>query len=127
MGFNREIAAARRTEIGRHAVTVLLLLAFFFQSYLTQTHIHPYPAASAQTCALKCVTHAPAKNSAPGGEPTTDCPLCQAIVHAGAFFAPATLMFFVPRLWVESSLPSAKPFASRGQFARNGLSRAPPR
>jgi hypothetical protein len=110
--------------MGRHAVTFALLLAFVFQSYLTQTHIHPYSAP--QACAVKCVVHAPAKNSAPG-EAATDCPLCQAIVHAGAFFAPAALVFFVPRRWIEGALASAKTLATRAQFSRNGLSRAPPR
>jgi hypothetical protein len=127
MGFSWKISAARRTGIGRQAVTFLLVLAFAFQSYLTQTHIHVAPAPSAQTCAVKCIVHAPAKHSSPADKSTADCPLCQAIVHAGAFFAPAAVIFFVPRLWVEGTLAAAKSLAAREQFSRNGLSRAPPR
>lgn len=125
MGIDREISAVRRKGIGRHAITLVLLLAFALQSYLTQTHIHGL--SPARGCAEKCFVNTPAGNSAPFGEATVDCPLCQAIFHAGAFFAPAALTVFVPRLWVEGTLSSAKPFAARGQYARNGLSRAPPR
>lgn len=127
MGFNRKISAARQKGIGRFAVTFLLLLAFAFQSCLTQTHIHGYSIAPAQACAVKCAVHVSVTNPSPLGEAAADCPLCQAIVHAGAFFAPAQLPFFGPRVLAVASLLFAKPLVARAQFARDGLSRAPPR
>ena len=125
MGTDREISAARRRGIGRHVITFLMLLAFALQSYLTQTHIHWASETSRQNCVSVCVVQAPHRSS-PFGE-AGDCPLCQAIVHAGAFFAPAVLVVFVQRLWVESTLPTAITGAHRFASARSGLSRAPPR
>jgi hypothetical protein len=82
---------------------------------------------SVQACAINCVAHGPAKHSVPLGKTTADCPLCQAIVHAGAFFAPGPLVVFVPRLWIESVPLTVKLIAYRIAHSRDGLSRAPPR
>lgn len=126
MGVDTQTGGIRRGSIGRRAVTLLLLLAFAFQSYVTQTHIHEIFAPVSKTCDVTCVVHAPPQNSSPFGE-AVDCPLCQAIVHAGSFFAPAVLAIFVPRLWVETTMPAVKAFATGNVPARDGLSRAPPR
>jgi hypothetical protein len=125
MGIDRKISVTHRGGIGRHVVTLLLLLAFALQSYLTQTHIHRTSDISRQNCISACIVHAPHQSS-PFGE-AGDCPLCQAIVHAGAFFAPAVLAVFVPHLWAESALPTAITGAHHFASARSGLSRAPPR
>jgi hypothetical protein len=124
MGIDREISAVRRRGIGWHAITLLLLLAFAFQSYLTQTHIHGSAGTPSQACVSKCVVHTSLPHS-PFGDAAV-CPLCQAIVHAGAFSAPATLAAVVPHLWVESLIPAMRGFALRTASVRNGLSRAPP-
>jgi len=127
MGTEIRLPAARRGGPFRHALALLLLFAFALQSYLVQTHIHGTSEAGSQVCAAAaCVTHTSHQRS-PLGDAAADCPLCQAIVHAGVFFAPAAVAVFVPRMWVEGALISAKSIAARGQFSRNGLSRAPPR
>ncbi|MGN6516046.1 MAG: hypothetical protein ACTHLR_09430 [Rhizomicrobium sp.] len=126
MGVGTQTGGVRRGSTGRQVVTLLLLLAFAFQSYVTQTHIHEIFAPASQRCDVTCVVHAPSHDSSPFGE-AADCPLCQAIVHAGTFFAPAVVALFVPRLWVETTLPAVKTVVTAGVPARDGLSRAPPR
>lgn len=125
MVIDRGTSASRRRGIGWQAIVYLLLLAFAFQSYLTQTHIHGTAEASPQACVSKCIAHTPLSQSP--FDKATNCPLCQAIVHAGAFFVPAVLTFFVPYLWIESVFPATKPVPYRIKQARYGLSRAPPR
>jgi hypothetical protein len=113
--------------IGRFAVTILILFAFALQSYLIQTHIHGDTDTSAHTCAAQCLTHAPAKAPLPLGKAAIDCPLCHALVNAGAFFVPTALIPFVPQvLWSVLSLPAKTPVI-QATLARDGLSRAPPR
>ena len=124
MGFDRKISAVRRKGIGGRAITFLLLLAFAFQSYLTQTHVHWTSGTPTPTCVSKCVVHTPLPLS-PFGE-AADCPLCQVVVHSGAFFAPAILAVAAPYLWVESLSPAERDFLLRAAPVRNGLSRAPP-
>jgi len=121
MGIDRKISAVRRGGINRQVMALLLLIAFAFQSYLTQTHIHE--TAPARSCASLCVTHAP---SSPLGDAAA-CPLCQAVVHAGAFLTPATLTATLLLSWVESLVLMQRNFALRAIFDRHGLSRAPPR
>jgi hypothetical protein len=125
MNIERDISAVRRRGIGSYAITFLLLFAFAVQSYLTQTHIHGTFQAPAQTCISKCALHVPASHS-PFGD-VAECPLCQAIVHAGAFYAPAVPVILVLQVWVESALAAAAQSTPRATLARNGLSRAPPR
>jgi len=79
----------------RTLVTVLALIAFAFQSYVTQTHIHLSPAVA--KAAITGDAHAKilpvAHRSAPAKEPANDepmkCPLCQAVGYAGHFVTPA--------------------------------------
>jgi hypothetical protein len=125
MDIERDISAVRRRGIGSRAITFLLLFAFALQSYLTQTHIHGISGTPAQTCISKCVVHSPISQSPLGG--AAECPLCQAIVHAGAFYAPAALAVLVLCVWVENALATPAQSAPRAALARNGLSRAPPR
>jgi hypothetical protein len=124
MGIEREIPAVRRRGIGWQAIVFLLTLAFALQSYLTQTHIHWTSQTSSRTCVSACVASSPHRSS-PFGE-AADCPFCQAIVHAGAFFAPAILAIVLPCLRVESPVPAMREFMLRTASVRHGQSRAPP-
>jgi hypothetical protein len=126
MGMDCEIRATRRRGVGWHAITSFLLLAFALQSFLTQTHIHgAHGSWGTPACVEKCVTHVPAPASP--FDSTATCPLCQAIVHAGAFFVPGVVKILVPHLWLACMLPVATPTAPRFVLPRSGLSRAPPR
>jgi hypothetical protein len=123
MRIDREMSAVRRGDFGKQAMTLLLVIAFALQSFVTQTHIHG--AAETQSCISNCVSAAPGPQS-PFDE-RADCPFCQAIVHAGVFFAPAVLVIPVRRMWVSNAVPTPKQNAPRAIPARNGFSRAPPR
>ena len=85
-----------------------MLIAFAFQSYLTQTHIHlpsPAPVAAAKLtdsshskpAAKDIAAHrrAPA-DKAPSDDNPVKCPLCQAVGYAGHFVAPAAVATLLP-------------------------------
>jgi hypothetical protein len=83
-------AAAARFVKNRHrrlswrSIAWILLVAFTLQSFITQTHIH----STGGIAIVKTLAKAPSHNKLPAENGTTDCPLCQAITHAGAFFTP---------------------------------------
>ncbi|HEY6579169.1 MAG TPA: hypothetical protein VIY09_07580 [Rhizomicrobium sp.] len=117
-------AEVRRGSPGWRLVTWVLLLAFTLQSFVTQTHIHWAPRASAGATIAKVLEstsghRSPIENAA-------TCPFCQAIVHAGAFFASAAPLLRLPVVWAECTIPRLIAAASRAPSAHNWQSRAPP-
>jgi len=78
---------------------VLLAVAFFLQSYAAQTHIHH--DISALTASVgdqgNKVAHLAGNQKAPrpDGDGDANCPLCQAVAHAHAFFAPVITPFLL--------------------------------
>lgn len=93
------IGSAHRSR-ARLTLTWLILLAFTWQSFLTQTHIHHLSTvALAGHIGLK----APASNSAstpkdkyPANEDPANCPLCQEIISAGYAVVPAAALLVLP-------------------------------
>jgi hypothetical protein len=81
-------------------VAALALIAFAFQSYVTQTHIHVPPVLGATSkivpatdagAAKKSTStqkHAP-NNNGPANDEPVKCPLCQAVGYAGHFVTPS--------------------------------------
>jgi hypothetical protein len=114
----------RRKTAGLRAVVWILLLAFTLQSYVTQTHIHGAHGVAGVGVMLAKV---PGHDRSPAGNDAADCPFCQAIVHAGAFFTPAALVLFLPFVWVEGVAPSVLAHAISIAAAHSWRSRAPPR
>ncbi|MDE2185099.1 MAG: hypothetical protein KGJ78_18965 [Alphaproteobacteria bacterium] len=106
-------------------MTWILLLAFALQSYITQTHMHPAANPAANAPIVKNVSKAPA--SAPADRDALNCPFCQAIAMAGAFFTPAAPLLFLPALWVMLAAPHVSVILLHPAFARGWHSRAPPR
>ena len=77
-----------------------ILLAFFFQSYATQTHIHIEP--DGLTLAnVDVASHHDAGKGAPPADNPNDCPLCQ-LLYGGQYVAPDTLVFFLPMVAVST-------------------------
>lgn len=80
-------------------VATFALIAFAFQSYLTQTHIHvllPGFVVSKSAAAkhpvqadtdVAATQHAP--NKTPDNDDPVKCPLCQAVGYAGHFVTPS--------------------------------------
>jgi hypothetical protein len=84
----------------RFALTWLVLLAFTWQSFLTQTHIHHPPAVALigdiGANALPSETGKGSKDRYPANEDPANCPLCQEIMHAGQVIVPAALLLVLP-------------------------------
>ena len=82
----------RHRGLGWRSIAWTLLVAFTLQSFITQTHIHGTSGAAI----VKTLAKAPSHNKLPAENSTADCPLCQAITHAGAFFTPTAPTFLLP-------------------------------
>jgi hypothetical protein len=84
-------------------LTLFCLLAFSFQSYIAQTHIHipgrADPGISALASSPAKISLNAAKQGKRGQLPInsdTNCPLCQTVLHAGFFLTPALLVLLLP-------------------------------
>jgi hypothetical protein len=93
----------------RLLLTLFCLLAFSFQSYISQTHIHVpgttdfgisagVSGKSAVSMDAKASASKLGKNKQipANGDDTSNCPLCQAVLHAGLFLTPALLVLLLP-------------------------------
>ena len=115
-------------QSGWRALTWVLVLAFGLQSYITQTHIHGAASLFDAPVAIgKIFGKAPAPATPGDRDDGSDCPLCQAIVHAGAFFAPVAITLFLPVSWIEPFVHVPVAGLSSGGTAYHWQSRAPPR
>jgi hypothetical protein len=99
----------------------LVFLAFSFQSYVAQTHIHDIAA----TGFTQSVFHL-GQNKAPTENSPLDCPFCQAATYAGSFFIPDPSLLLLAPHWMELA-PLRHPLARNGITANHKWqSRAPP-
>jgi hypothetical protein len=118
--------AASRTAtvdgaIVRRLIGALILLAFSFQSYLAQTHIHE--AVAATSAAL---SHHQGQSKPPVDNSPLDCPFCQAVAHVASFLMPGALLPFLAPEWVKITTLHAL-LADKGTVTRHDWqSRAPP-
>jgi hypothetical protein len=113
-------AAARRMSAGFLAVFVAALLAFTWQSFVTQTHIHPD--------SLPVAAHATSRAAPtqPAPERPIDCPICHAAAVSGHYLAPGpalVLAIFAIAVWRFVAAAAASSRATRSHGWR---SRAPP-
>ena len=114
-------------SFARVAIAFFVLLAFTFQTYVSQTHIHLAPDAFASSS--KLVSH-PGNGQQPdrfpaNGDPA-NCPVCQEIVHSGQFVTPTAAVLLLPVVAVSIvaivvDIPAATQSASH-----TWRSRAPP-
>jgi hypothetical protein len=110
--------------LGLRSIAWVLLLAFTLQSFLTQTHIHGAPGIGG-FAVVKILSRTPSPVKAP--DTGTDCPICQAITHAGAFFTPAAPSVLLSVSWVESIAPVIIVDTIETISTHPWQSRAPPR
>jgi hypothetical protein len=98
------------SALWRKAVSGLLLISFFWLSFIAQTHIHGVAAPIAPTFTKsldfsgKSVEKAPSNNH---HDDSDDCPLCQAAAVGAAAL--------VPFLFIEIAVPFHVQFAPDGQ------------
>jgi hypothetical protein len=102
-------------------IASLVMLAFTFQSYVAQTHIHD--TAPVSSAIAKGSHH----NKSPLGNTPVECPFCQAVAHAGSFFMPLAPLPFLSAQWIEMAVPHLALGASTGAATHSWRSRAPPR
>jgi hypothetical protein len=124
--FPIRFAKARRSDSRSKLFTWMLMFAFLLQSCITQIHIHGASQAATGSTIVKVVSQPPAGGKTTGDNPA-DCPFCQAIVHAGAFFAPAPPLLLLPAWQVENVAPIVSASVTAVLPAHNWQSRAPPR
>jgi hypothetical protein len=105
----------------RLAITLFALLAFALQGYVTQTHIH-------LTRAMSASLSVPAEHEKyPSKDDPSNCPICQEILHAGAFVTPSAVPLVLPSFAVSIIATIVEiPVAAR-TLSHNWQGRAPPR
>lgn len=115
-------AGVKNRQGARLWLTLFAVIAFAFQSYSVQTHIHKSLIAGAP--------FAQGGKSAPSHEkvPPLDqtCPLCQAVAHAGVFVMPAAVAALAPTIGFQSILRAIETPIAYAPFHQGWQSRAPP-
>jgi hypothetical protein len=117
-----------RPDLRKRWVAVLLaaLLAFTWQSFVTQTHVHfglernsaaagSSAAAPSRPIATQSSTDLPA-----------DCVFCQEVAHAGHYLLPAPIAFQAPEPVAAWLLTIPLPVLTRNARSHAWRSRAPP-
>ena len=112
----------------RAVLIFLALTAFFFQSYVVQTHIHGLPHAAVSIAANGLYSATSPRQD--GKLPLTDdqdfCPMCQAAMHAGAFVVPVALAALPVALAVSLVPLALSPAAIAKPVSHIWRGRAPP-
>ena len=101
-----------------------LLLALVVQGYATQTHIHKQ-STSTVSAALKA-DGSPTHDNFPVNDDPANCPICQQIIHAGQFVAPAWLVPFLLVLAISKIEIAALAVPHFNSVSHNWRSRGPP-
>jgi hypothetical protein len=114
----------RRWRVELRHVAVLVLIAFNLQAYIAQSHIEGWQLRVSD--GLIQTHSAPAKAPSTGHQGHLQCPLCLAVLHAGAFMGPAPLLWLTPSLWMHVALTMLNVQQRRPALAHIWRSRAPP-
>ena len=126
--MTRQGYALTRPASPRKWVTILALLAFFLQSLVVQTHVHPSPAqTSAQITNKSAALQQPGQVPLKTQDPLDQCRLCQELVHAGTFVTPPTTAILFSLSFVTAIFAALPDFASASAKPFAWQSRAPPR
>jgi hypothetical protein len=110
----------------------LMIVSFCVQSYVTQTHIHLPPSLEAGI--PKAIPGSVAVGAAdqnrhdryPANEDPANCPLCQEMVYAGHYIAPAAIAFLLPPLGTPVVATVRCTFACIYATSHSWQGRAPP-
>ena len=116
----RMVKGLEKTALSR-LVAALLLIAFGFQSYVAQTHIHDM-AAKSPAAMVQHTDH----NRAPVQNSPLDCSFCQMLTHAGSILMPDAALLLPASQWIMMAAPYYL-LAGTGAAANHyWQSRAPP-
>jgi hypothetical protein len=100
-------------------IAALVLLAFSFQTYVAQTHIHQSPIAG-----LASIAHPSHKT--PTENSPFDCPFCQAVAHGTSFLQPDSLTLLPSAQSLQIPVPHTLSVAKNTAADHSWRSRAPP-
>jgi hypothetical protein len=81
-------------------IAALVILAFCFQSYVAQTHIHK----SATAVSAGLIHHA-GPGESPGPNAPLDCPFCQVVNHAGSYLLSDAPLLLLASQWAQMVAP----------------------
>ena len=109
----------------RLAITLVALLAFALQTLVLQTHIHGAPLVGTAGVTL-AVEKGQSPDKLPPANDPANCPICQELLHAGAFVAPTAATFQVATIATVIDFVFAQIFATTQTYAHGWKSRAPP-
>jgi hypothetical protein len=109
-----------RTALSRLAA-VLLLLAFGFQSYIAQTHIHDIAAKTPAA-----VVHQSGHDKSPLQNSPLDCSFCQMLSHAGSILMPDAAFLVPAPHWMKMTAPHYLRAGAGTTANHYWQSRAPP-
>jgi hypothetical protein len=119
-------------------VAALALVAFAFQSYVTQTHIHLASGSAGHSHTTAAIVFSSAvkgvsgqksapKNQTPGNDEPVKCPLCQAVGYAGHFVTPSAASALLLPATAISILPLLLALVPAHETpSHNWRGRAPP-
>ena len=91
--FRRKTGLIKRLPAWRRFLVASIILALVVQGYATQTHLHKQDGSTI-SAALKA-GETPRHDNLPANDDPANCPVCQQILHAGQFVAPAWLLPFL--------------------------------
>jgi hypothetical protein len=114
--------AMPRKAPAKQWMTILVVLAFFLQGLVIQTHIHQL----IQPLAAKA-TSLPGPTPLKNQDPIDHCRLCQELVHAGTFVTPPAVAVLVGLSFVTAVFAAPPTFAGASARPFAWQSRAPPR
>jgi len=78
----------------QRVLTAFVVLTFLFQGYIAQTHIH---WLGTDTLGRHVAEKSTPRNPAPSKSDEANCPLCQAVLHVGAFSLASAIVLLPPR------------------------------
>jgi hypothetical protein len=116
--------ALRQQPVKKLALILFMTLAFLFQSYAAQTHIH-LEADGITLAKVAPVTKLDSKSGAPTRETPDNCPLCQ-FLYGGQHVPPSVLIFFLPSAAVSVIEPVLALLPHYDAVSHSWRGRAPP-
>jgi hypothetical protein len=116
-----------RADLRARAVAILIaaLLAFCWQSFVAQTHVHFASNVDATATARPGIAVG-ASIKSPSSDQPADCPICDEIAHAGHLYLPASPAFHVPERGGAWIVRAAASILAPAQSSHAWNSRAPP-
>jgi hypothetical protein len=131
------VSRVRRASSWRQLLPMLMLVAFALQSYVTQTHIHfaghvvtggfTFPDDESKSVADKAPGSGSDHDKYPPADDPANCPICQEIMYAGHYVAPAAVHVVLISLPVSTIAVVAAVPHRLFALSHSWQGRAPPR